>query len=213
MKQRAWLREEMKMENDNYYDNESEDDSVFDLIADEDQYQQRYVDVIENLDSSLLTESTAKVPEDVPNPESEKASPCDVQKTVNTYLNIQNSTETILVNNRNNNVITDDCAVGVYCDGNYSHMNESDLDYFDDETNDGTMSNKDYDNVVINEAGGDTYITDYKICDESVKEVGKIIYSDISDIDVNVGENVDNDDLAEPSQSDEDAILMTKMIR
>ena len=62
------------MENDNYYDNESEDDSVFDLIADmdKDQYQQRYVDVIENFDSSLLTESAAKHPEDVPNPESEK---------------------------------------------------------------------------------------------------------------------------------------------
>ena len=59
------------MENDNYYDNESEDDSLFDLIAymDEDQYQQRYVDVIENFDSSLLTESADKVLDDVQNPE------------------------------------------------------------------------------------------------------------------------------------------------
>ena len=31
-----------------------------------------------------------------------------------------------------------------------------------------------------------------------------MVYSDISDIDINVGENVDNDDLAGPSQSDED---------
>ena len=82
---------------------------------------------------------------------------------MNTYVNTQNSTEMIPLNNRNNNVITHDDAAGVYCDGNYSNMNESDLDYFDDETNDGTMSDKDYDNVVINEAGGDTNITDYKI--------------------------------------------------
>ena len=185
---------------------------MFDLIADmdEDQYQQRYVDVIENFDSSLLTENAAKVSEDVTNPESKKAPPCVVQKTVNNYVNTQNSTETIPVNNRNNNVITHDDAVGVYCDGDYSYMNESDLDYFDvetingilndeemtyiEETNDGTMNNKDYDNVVINEAGGDTNITDYKIGDESVKEVGKMVYSDISDVDVNVGENVENDD-------------------
>ena len=133
------------------------------------------------------------------------------------------------MNNSNNNVIIHDDAVGVYCDGNYSNMNESVLDYFDvetmngflndeemtniDETNDRTMSNKNYDNVVINEAGGDTDITDYKIGDESVKEVGKMVYSDIGDIDVNVGDNVDNDDLAGPSQSDEDGDMMTKMIR
>ena len=66
------------------------------------------------------------------------------------------------------------------------------------------MSNTDYDNVVINEAGGDTNITDYKIGDVSVKEVGKTVYSDTSDIDVNIGENVENGDFAGPSQSDED---------
>ena len=218
----ACLAPRGNMDIDNYYDNESEDDSVFDLIADmdEDRYQQRYVDIIENFDSSLLTESAVKVSEDAPNPESEQAPPCDVQKTVNNYANTQNSTETIPLNNRNNNVLTHDDAVDVYCDGNYSNMNESDLDYFDvetingilsdedmtniGETNNRTMNNKDYDNVVINEAGGDTNITDFKIGDESVKEVGKMVYSDISDVDVNVGENVDNDDLSGPSQSDED---------
>ena len=220
------------MDIDNYYDNESEDDSVFDLIADmdEDQYQQRYVDIIENFDSSLLTESAVKVPEDATNPESEQAPPCDVQKTVNNYANTQNSTATIPVNNRNNNVLTHDDAVDVYCDGNYSNMNESDLDYFDvetingilsdedmtniDETNDRTMNNKDYDNVVINEAGGDTNITDYKIGDESVKEVGKMVCSDISDVDVNVGKKmlIMMIYLGQVSPT-KMAIFMTKMIR
>ena len=45
----ACLAPRGNMKNDNCFDNESEDDSVFDLIADmdEDQYQQSYVYVIE----------------------------------------------------------------------------------------------------------------------------------------------------------------------
>ena len=66
---------------------------------------------------------------------------------MNNYVNTQNSTETIPVNNRNNNVITHDDAVGVYCNGNYSNMNESDLDYFDVEIMNGILSDEEMTNI------------------------------------------------------------------